>query len=90
MCSTGQQHEGHKPNIVQIDLRCGNTFRAVVKCKYFWVQRVSGLKSEAHHSSKQARCGADEKQSIKILLILVCGASSKLSWNGKPMWDRRI
>ena len=81
MCSTGQQHEGHKPNAVQLILRCGNTFRGVVKCKYFWVQRVSGLKPEAHHSSKHARCGAVEKQSIKILFILVCGASSKQQAN---------
>ena len=58
--------------------------------KYFWVQRV---KPEAHHSSKHVRCGAAEKQSIKILFktgILVSGASSKLSWNSKPMWDRSI
>ena len=55
------------------------------------MQRVSGLKPEAHHSSKHVRYGAAEKQSIKILFktgILVCGASSKLSWNSKPMCDR--
>ena len=57
--------------------------------KYFWVQRVSGLKPEVHHSSNHVRCGAAEKQSIKTG-ILVCGASSKLSWNSKPMWDRSI
>ena len=63
------------------------------KYKYFWVQRVPGLKPEAHHSSKHVRCGAAEKQSIRILFktdILMCGASSKLSWNSKPMWDRSI
>ena len=51
---------------------------------------MSGLKPEAHHSSKQVRCGAAEKQSIKILFktgILVCGGSFKLSWNSKPMWE---
>ena len=61
--------------------------------KFFWMQRVSGLKPEAHHSSKHVRCGAAEKQSIRILFktgILVCGASSKLGWNSKPMWDRSI
>ena len=54
------------------------------------MQRVSGLKPEAYHCFKHVRCGVAEKQSIKILLkkgILVCGASSKLSWNSKPMWE---
>ena len=54
------------------------------------MQRVSGLKPEAHHSSKHVRWGAAEKQSIKISFktgILVCGASSKLSWNSKSMWE---
>jgi hypothetical protein len=61
--------------------------------KYLWVQRVSGLKPEAHHSSKHVRCGAAEKQSIEILIktgILVCGASSKLSTETENHLDTTI